>query len=162
MDRTVGLFLAHRLQLWPASEFVVKKLGRLQRHMIARALGLFKLPTDSFQTHFKRCSREARAHVGSTMSDWSASWIRATAQWDDHMSRDWLWQSRFFEEHPQSRSSISKRFSGFQMLQVKSIYATSFSWAAALSRFRTSDLSLRDACCRRPLAATLLVLKPEA
>ena len=107
--------------------------------MIARALGLFKLPIDSFQTYFKRCSRESRAHVGTTMSDWSSSWIRATVQWDDHMSRDWLWQIQFFEEHPQSRSSISKPFSGFQMLQVKSIYATSFSWAAALSRFRTGD-----------------------
>ena len=108
-------------------------------HMIGRALGFFKLSTDSFQVYFKRCSGESRAHVGTTMSDWSASWISATVKWDDHTSRDWLWQSKFFQEHPQSRSVISKRFSGFQMLQIKSFYATSFSWAVALSRFRTGD-----------------------
>ena len=134
LDRCVGSFLLHRISLWPASETICEKLGRIQRHMVARALGLYKLPVESFKVYFKRCSDEARKCIGSTICDWSLRWIRATLSWDDHMSRDWAWQQKFFNAYPQSRSFVCHPQSGFQMLHVKEFFCTSFSWAVALSR----------------------------
>ena len=89
--------------------------------MPTRALELYKLSVESFKTYFKRCSDEARKHIGSTICDWSLRWIKATISWDKHMSRDWVWQQRFFEAYPQSRSCVCRPRSGFQMLDIKNV-----------------------------------------
>ena len=95
-DRTVGSYVVSRMQLWPANEAMVKKLGRLQRHMVARTLGLHKLSTDTFKEFFARCSREANSHIGKSLSDWTKAWVRATLSWDKHVERDWSEQKRCF------------------------------------------------------------------
>ena len=136
LDRTVGLYVLSRLQLWPANDAMVKKLGRLQRHMVARTLGLHKLSTDTFKEFFARCSREAVSHIGTSLSDWTKTWVRSTLSWDAHLERDWSEQKRFCEDFPQISSTISFPGSGFCLRHIDNIYTTSFSWAAALSRFR--------------------------
>ena len=128
-----------RMQLWPANEAMVKKLGRLQRHMVARALGLHKLSTDTFKEFFARCSREANSHIGKSLSDWTKAWVRATLSWDKHVERDWSEQKRFFEDFPQTYATISFAGSGFCLRHIDNIYTTSFSWASALSRFKGAE-----------------------
>ena len=91
------------------------------------------------KTYFTRCSDEARKCIGSNICDWSLRWIRATISWDDRMSRDWVWQRKFYEPYPQSRSVVCHPRSGFQMLHVKEFFCTSFSWAVALSRFKQAS-----------------------
>ena len=139
LDRTVGLYVISRLQLWPANDAMVKKLGRLQRHMVARTLGLHKLSTETFKVFFARCSREAVSHIGTSLSDWTKAWVRATLSWDKHVERDWSEQKRFFEDFPQTRSTISFPGSGLCLRHIDNIYTTSFSWAAALSRFKGTE-----------------------
>ena len=156
LDRCVKPIVLHRLQVWGATKSGVKRLSRLQRHLVSRACGNFMLPCETFKAFFQRCSSESRLHIGKTVSDWSLAWCRSTLSWDMHLKRDWDAQSAFVAKYPQSRTILGRGVSGWTFRDIEETYATGFSWAAALHNFRAESFlaSLRTTFSRSLVATS--------
>jgi len=129
----------HRLQVWGATKSGVKRLGRLQRHLVSRACGNFRLPCETSKAFFQRCSSESRLHIGNSVSDWSLAWCKGTLSWDMHLKRDWGAQSDFLAKYPQSRTILGRGVSGWTFRNIEKTYATGFCWAASLHNFRAES-----------------------
>ena len=139
LDRCVKPFLLHRLQLWGPSGALLKRLARVQRHMVSRALGNFRLPWESFKTFYQRCSRETRSHIGTSISDWACAWASSVVSWDAHLARDWSEQCRFLSMYPLSRPHYALGVDAWHFCNMTHTFATQFSWAASLSRVQDEN-----------------------
>ena len=88
LDRAIKPLLAYRLRIHgPTTAFVVQ-LEKLQRHIVSRAVGNFKLSTEDFKTFYARASRQAKSLIGTRVSDWALDWVKGTLLWDAHIRRD--------------------------------------------------------------------------
>ena len=134
LDRAVKPVLMHRLRIFGPTQFFFDKVGKLQRHLVSRACGNHRLSSDSARDFFSRVSRETRALIGTSVSDWALEWVKGTLAWDAHLARDNLEQERFysaFQNQDSDRSSTGCEY----YVSHEVVYVTSFSWAARLSRF---------------------------
>ena len=156
LDRCVKPIILNKLQVWGATGPGAKRLSRLQRHLISRACGNYKLPCESFKEFFQRCSFDARSHIDNSISDWARAWRRSTLSWDAHLKRDWDAQSEFIIKHPQSRITLGRGVSGWTFRDILETYATGFSWAASLHSFRAESFltSLRRTFSRSLVATS--------
>ena len=142
LDRCVRPFVLNKLQIFGPTKFWVSQLDKLQRHMLSRALGHHRLPTDDLKTYWKRVSGCVREHLGSSVSVWSIEWLKATVRWDSHAHRDFCEQERFVRSHPDfvnPSSGSGNVASSSSFGTVEEFFGTSFSWAARLTRFMDSD-----------------------
>ena len=135
LERVVKPFVMFKLQPFGASDSYVTKLRSLQRRMVARCLGQYKLSTEDWKAYFQRCSRMAKAVIGTRVSDWAHVWTSNTVSWDDHLDRDWDRQRAFLERHPQDRIRLSMLQSAWSLVDTNVCIQTSFSWSSALSKF---------------------------
>ena len=104
--------------------------------MVSRALGNFWLPCEDFKTYLQRVSRSVRDVIGVRVSNWGLGWLSATVSWDEHAERDFGEQARFYSTFDKNDLGASLCFdrSGLDGSNSEPVYATSFSWAALLSR----------------------------
>ena len=70
------------------------------------------------------------------MFDWADLWSRGTVLWDAHLERDWKRQQVFLDAHPQSSVRLALEQPVWHLSETWVVVQTSFSWAAALSRFK--------------------------
>ena len=110
---------------------------------------------ETLKTYWKRVSLRVREHLGTSVSDWAVDWIKATVSWDDHALRDCEEQQRFYDSRDfecfqsviraslDSRNVPPRRWSldvaGGHFEQSESVFLTSFSWAASLTRFQGAE-----------------------
>ena len=132
-------FIMFKLQPFGASDSYVTKLRSLQRRMVARCLGQYKLSTEDWKAYFQRCSRTAKTLIGTRVSDWAYIWTSNTVSSDDHLDRDWDRQVAFLERHPQDRIRLSKLHSVWSLVDTNACIQTSFSWSSALSKFQSAS-----------------------
>ena len=136
LDRTIRPLLAYRLRIHGPTTASVTQLEKLQRHLVSRALGNFKLSTEDFKTFFVRASRQAKSHIGSRVSDWALDWVKGTLLWDAHLRRDGSQQKQWLSSNSVScgSSTVAPKLSHDTIH-----HATSFSWAAALVDFMNAQ-----------------------
>ena len=152
LDRVVKPILLFRLQPFVPTVHWAGQLRKLQRHMVSRALGNYRLPCESLRDYWKRVSRIVRQHLGVSVSDWAQAWISSAVSWDDHAQRDFEEQERYFSSS--DFEAFRRRCSMFCRIQDKGSgtvssfeapdlvqlgvcegeYATAFSWACRLTR----------------------------
>ena len=96
LDRVVKPILLFRLQPFVPTVHWAGQLRKLQRHMVSRALGNYRLPCEALRDYWKRVSRIVRQHLGVSVSDWAQAWISSAVSWDDHAQRDFEEQERYF------------------------------------------------------------------
>ena len=107
LERVVKLFVMFKLQLFGASDSYVTKLRSFQKRMVVRCIGQYKISTEDWEAYFQRCSRMAKAVIGTEVIDWAHIWTSNIVSWDDHLDRDWDRRRAFLERHPQNRIRLS-------------------------------------------------------
>ena len=136
LERVVKPVVLHKLRAFTPSQYWFKQVCRLQNHMVSRALGNFRLPCEDFKTYLQRVSRSVRDVIGVRVTNWGLGWLSATVSWDEHVERDFGEQARFYSNFDKNDLGMSHCFdgSGLDGTYSEPTYATSFSWAALLSR----------------------------
>ena len=113
--------MTYKLRIFGPSPHYFAQLQKLQRHMVSRACGNFRLPTADWKTFSCRVARNAKSLIGAKLSDWAQDWVRGAMRWDRHLRRDNSEQIKFVT-HSSSTHTL-----------------TSFSWAASLVCFLDSE-----------------------
>ena len=139
VERTVKPFLLYKLQPYGAIKSFVSKLRSLQRVMVSRALGNYRLPYEAWKDFRRRCSVQAKSCIGHCVSDWADLWIRSTLSWDDHLQREFERQHRFLEDHPQDDIRLVLGRSVWPLSESKLAFHSTFSWAPLLSRHHAAS-----------------------
>ena len=134
VERTVKPFVLYKLQPYGAIKSYVSKLRSLQRVMVSRALGNYRLPYEAWKDFRRRCAIQAKSCIGQTVSDWADLWIRSTVSWDDYLQRDFEHQVKFLEDHPQDDIRLLLGRSVWPLSESRLVFHSTFSWAALLSR----------------------------
>jgi len=150
LELSVRSMILYKLQILAPSDFWLKQLRKLQRHMLSRTLGNYRLPCESLKDYWQRVSKCVRELMSSELvSDWALAWAKSTLSWDEHAKRDFQEQERFYEGAAFNRFSddlvlatwaVGPTFSngsnslGLQQGVCYDEYLTSFSWACILTR----------------------------
>ena len=136
LERVVKPIILHKLLPFTPSKYWFGQVRKLQRHMISRALGNFRLPCEDLKTYWQRVSKSVRDVIGVRVSDWALDWLNATVSWDEHAERAFREQECFYSSFKREDLATSATFnaSGSVATNSEVVYATSFSWATLLSR----------------------------
>ena len=150
LELSVRSVILYKLQIFAPSDFWLKQLRKLQRHMLSRTLGNYRLPCESLKDYWQRVSKCVRELMSSELvSDWALAWAKSTLSWDEHAKRDFQEQERFYEGAAFNRFrddlvlgtwAVGPTFSngsnslGLQQGVCYDEYLTSFSWACILTR----------------------------
>ena len=129
LDRAIKPLLAYRLRIYGPTSAILTQLQKLQRHLVSRALGNYKLATEDFKTFFARVSREAKSLIGARVSDWALDWAKGTLLWNAHICRDGSEQLEWLVSNRDNCGSVN---AAPKICSDTVYHATSFSWAGAL------------------------------
>ena len=121
LDRVIRPLLAYKLRIHGPSPHYHAQLQKLQRHMVSRTCGNFRLATEDWKTFASRVCRHAKSLVGTKISDWAQDWVKGALRWDAHLRRD----------NSEQVKSVT--------LGADLFFCTSFSWAASLVCFLDSE-----------------------
>ena len=126
----------YRLQIFGASDRYFSRLQKFQRVVVSRCLGNYRLPEEDVGTFHRRSFHQAKSVIGQQVCDWAELWSKGTVLWDAHLERDWDRQRIFLDAHPQSSVRLAFQQPVWNLAESRVVVQTSFSWAAALSRFK--------------------------
>ena len=121
LDRVVRPLLSYKLRIHGPSPHYFSQLQKLQRHMVSRACGNFRLATEDWKSFCSRVARHAKSLVGTKVSDWAQNWVKGALRWDAHLRRD----------NSEQLKTITHGADFYT--------CTSFSWAASLVCFLDSE-----------------------
>ena len=95
IDRAVKPHLLFHSAAWPPQRQVASEVDRLQRKMVATALGLYREPAEDIAAFKRRVGRECSRAIATK---WSELWYSSAISWHDHLLRDWDKQRKHFDD----------------------------------------------------------------
>ena len=96
LTRALLPIFVHAAQIWPPQRGLAMKVNKLQRRMVALALGVFRDPVETFEHFAKRRSREAARFIEQCNGWWTKAWFNRALRWEEHCRRSLFIQHRHF------------------------------------------------------------------
>ena len=96
LSRALLPIFVYAAQIWPPQYGLAMKVDKLQRRMVAMALGIFRYPLETLVDFFKRRSRMASRVIEQNNAWWTRAWFTRALQWEDHCRRSLAIEKRHF------------------------------------------------------------------
>ena len=87
--QTTGMVFRHGCALWPFTQSLAMEVSRFQRRLFAMMTKPARLDDEDGVSYQRRCLRCAGQTIRANGSDWAIVWAKRTAEWHDHILRDY-------------------------------------------------------------------------
>ena len=108
VDRSVKGIAEFFVSAMPPQHHYGCDLDRIQRKMVAAAMGNSRLRTESWEEFCRRSAKQASSWVEQHSRWWSRQWLQKAIDWNSHVERDWQIQKCFWQSECSAESLKTK------------------------------------------------------